>query len=145
MRGLFLLLLTVVGCFSCDSKLTDKQRKALRDEMEEREIKKIGQEKIYQKALARGREVSSYLKEDSEISALEDKFDCTITKITSAEGLSDKEREVYEAYAFALGGTDNVQKEGMEWLIYSKPVEQNDSLQMVWFVKFKRKSIIQLL
>lgn len=145
MFRLFLLLSIAICSLSCDSKLTDEQRKALREEMDEREIKKIGQEEIYQKALARGREVIADLNDDSNLATTEKKFDCTIKEITSDVGLTEKELEVYEAYNYVPNGTDNVQKDGLEWLIYTKPVAQNDSLQLIWFVKFKTKSIIQLL
>lgn len=145
MFRLFLLLSIAICSLSCDSKLTDEQRKALREEMDEREIKKIGQEEIYQKALEKGRELFANLSEGGEVKILEKSCNCLIQKISSVQGLTGKEAEVFEAYSFEPNGTDNVQKDGQELLIYSKPVAAGDSLSAVWFIRFEKKEIIKLL
>ena len=142
MRYFVILILAVGALAACDAKLSEDQRKALNEEMEERKIKKISQEDIYKKALEEGRSVQGLLTLDN-IDSVKTVCKCEISNLTSKEGLSELELRLYEAYEFNPDGTDNIQKEGAEFLIYTKPQIANDSLAGLWLIKFPKSEIVK--
>ncbi len=141
---IYCLLLLFLGV-SCETKLTDEQRKALRDEMKDREIKKIGPEKIYRKALAEGRKLVKDLKPGTDLDSVQQTCSCIISYVQSAEALSDKQAELFEAYKYQPDAPDNIQKDGDELLIYSKPYAKADTLQGVWMISYDKKAIVKML
>lgn len=145
MRVIINCLLLVVVCVSCETKLTDEQRKALRDEMKDREIKKIGPEEIYQKALTEGRQLVMELTPTLDLDSVQRICNCTIKYTRNAESLSDKQTELFEAYKYEPGAPDNIQKDGDELLIYSKPEVTADTLHGVWMISYEKKDIVKLL
>lgn len=139
------LLILPLLFFACETKLSDEQRKALRDEMADRKIKKIGQEEIYKEALAQGRKLVDILKAEINLDSIEEKYSCTIKMAKSTSGLSAKEKEVFEAYKYAPNSTDNIQKEQQEYLIYTKPNVVADTLESLLFIRFEKKEIVKKL
>lgn len=129
---------------SCGGQLSEDQRKALREEMEDREIKKISQEDIYQKALEEGRAVLKSVTPDN-LDSVKAICNCEISDIKTKEGLSAVELKLFEAYEFNPKGTDNIQKEGDQFLIYTKPIAENDSLSGLWLIKFPKSEIVKKL
>ncbi len=145
MRVIICCLLILIVSASCETKLTDEQRKALRDEMKDRKIKKVGPEEIYQKALSEGRKLVKELALDVNLDSVQQICDCSITFVESAETLSDKQSELFEAYKYEPDAADNIQKDGDELLIYSKPIMEADTLQGVWMINYKKKAIVKML
>lgn len=144
MRAAILFIAIVILNFSCDKGLTNEQRKALKDEMEKREIKKISQEEIYEKAMAQGKAVFEKLQAKNNTEKLKGECKCEIVFSESEIGLSEKSKALYQAYKYDPSGEDNIQKEA-EKLIYSKPQVENDSLVGVWFITFEKKEITKML
>jgi len=142
MRNFVILLLVVSVLTSCGGQLPEDQRKALREEMEERKIKKISQEDIYQKALEEGRAVFKSI-DSTNIDAVERSCKCSISNLKSKAGLTEVEVKLYEAYEFSPNGTDNIQKEGDQFLIYTKPEAKNDTLSGLWLIKFPKSEIVK--
>ncbi|MEQ9166842.1 MAG: hypothetical protein RLO12_11330 [Fulvivirga sp.] len=142
MRYFVILTLTVIVAASCGGQLPEDQRKALHEEMEDRKIKKISQEDIYKKALEEGRSVLGMLN-GANLDSVKSACKCDISNLTSKDGLSDLELKLYEAYEFNPNGTDNIQKEGDQFLIYTKPQAANDSLEGLWLIKFPKSEIVK--
>lgn len=137
-----ILTLTVIVAASCGGQLPEDQRKALHEEMEDRKIKKISQEDIYKKALEEGRLVLESVDSDN-IDSVKTACKCEISNLTSKDDLSEVELKLYEAYEFNPNGTDNIQKEGDQFLIYTKPQAENDSLAGLWLIKFPKSEIVK--
>lgn len=147
MSRIFLISFLVVLA-SCGGNLSDKERKALHTEMDERAIKKVSEEEIFEKALEEGRSLIQAVTQDSvseEQAASMCK--CTLQWITedNVTSLSGTTKELWDAYKFAVSNgnslNDNVQKLDDD-LLYSAPSMEGESLHGVWFITFKKKNII---
>ncbi len=135
-----LMLLILVGC---GGSLSEKQRKAFKEEMKDREIKKLSEEEIYKQALDDGQSLMAQLVNGSTVEQAAHKCGCEISFIENEnQELSKVERNLFEAYQYNPKGADNIQKED-DWLIYSKPVLEGDSLRGVWFIKLPKKGIVK--
>ena len=144
MRATILFIAISIFSFSCDKGLTKEQREALKNEMEHREIKKISQEEIYEKALAEGKAVYNKLQLEKDAEKVMTECNCKVKFSTTEDGLGEKSKALYQAYAYNPKGEDNIQKEA-DNLIFSKPQVENDSLKGVWFITFEKKDIINKL
>ena len=142
MRNILILLLALTMLASCEGNLSEDQRKALNEEMEDRKIKKISQEQIYEKALDEGRRLVKSVNPFN-MDSIKGACKCEISTIKTKEGLTEIERRVYEAYEFNPSGTDNIHKEGDQFLIYTKPKTANDSLTGIWLIKFPKSEIVK--
>lgn len=125
----------------CNGSLPEEQRKAFREEMEDREIKKVNENEIFRKALEIGREISK-----SEVTP----DDIRLFSVTLQDTLSlnETEQKIVMAYAFAPDPAqveDNIQKQGMDSLIYSKYVFDQDSVGQVLFIKMARSKAVKAL
>jgi hypothetical protein len=153
-----ILLLLVVGC---TGSLTEEQRKAIKEDMESHEIKKVSDAQLTEAAFAKGREIIAHLeqvksdsvKTDSIVGASDGKIRWLIPGASNAV---EVEQQLIEAYiASASGGAqDNVQKiresDGTptDSILYSKPVvikqkDGTDVLTGVWNIWLSRKELIK--
>jgi hypothetical protein len=123
----FLIALLLV---SCTGSLSDEQRKRIKESMEQGEIKKLSEAEVTEAAFIYGRKIASIL----------DKRDKTLTNKVLLDSLSQAfqieiislqpdnksvrgvERLVMEAYMEDSGSNDNIQKMGMDSLLYTKPI-----------------------
>lgn len=144
MRATILFIILTLSIFSCDKQLSKEQRKALKDEMELREIKKISEEDIYKKTLEQGNLIFSHLQDSAKQDSISTNCQCEILFSTSSNGLGEKSKAIFQAYVYDPSGEENIQKE-QDKLIYSKPQIANDSLTGVWFITFQKREIIKLL
>ena len=133
-----LIILLTLGC---SGSLSEDQRKAFREEMEDREIKKVNENEIFRKALEIGREMSAKDEPDNDIRifsvALEDSL-----------ALNDIEKKVLMAYAYApdpVQVEDNIQKQGLDSLIYSRYIMEADSVGRILFIKMPRAKAVKAL
>jgi toxin YoeB len=125
---LFLFLFT-----SCHGKLTEEQKRKIREERVVSQIKKISEADVAEASFAYGRNIANIIaKRDTSVTnialldSLEKVYDVQI--ITMQEGdtnLQEVEKQVLEAYASsdnaaALG--DNIQKMGVDSILYTKPI-----------------------
>jgi len=113
---------------ACQGKLTDEQRKEMKEGMEAHEIKKISEADIIAAAFAYGRKIADEI--DSTNSGttqqLEQKYKVVIHPLQSGDSLlMEIEQQLIEAYTSTEGTvdlTDNVQKMGSDSLLYTKPI-----------------------
>lgn len=141
-------LLTVI-CFSatligCGGGLSEEQRKALKDEMEHREIKKVPEEHIVEATFKTGRKllishqegVDSLLTNIGASAYLLKKNDSTESKV---------EWELLEAYNYSMTQgaqpAENVQRDG-EMMVYTMPAIENDVFIGIYIVRIPRNEII---
>ena len=135
----FLLLL------SCTGKLTDEQKRKIREEREESQLRKISEADITEAAFEYGRMITAIiekrdveLKQSLFIDSLEKAFSVEIISMKTDDAtLRAVEKQVIEAYV--SGGTialnDNVQKMGKDSILYTKPLMSEMSDGSVVFAK----------
>jgi hypothetical protein len=129
----YVFVLSLLVFVSCNGKLTDEQKRKIREEREESQIKKISDADITEAAFEYGRTITNIIeKRDKSLSnknlidSLEDAFDVEIISMkTDDSTLRSVEKKVIEAYA--SGGSsvtlsDNVQKMGKDSVLYTKPL-----------------------
>lgn len=142
-----IVALALIACLilGCDSKLSDEQRKALREEMEDREIKKIGPDQIYKKATEEGQKIAGSLSLSTNLDSIRAACKCDVIFAVSDSTLSEKEKAVFEAYEFNPTADGNLQKDSEDLLTFARPESSGDSLLGVWFIRFKKAEIIKSL
>jgi hypothetical protein len=154
---LYILLIFILGC---TGSLTEEQRKAVKEDMESHEIKKVSDAQLTEAAFARGRELVLLLeqvkgdsvKTDSIVDASKGKIRWIVPGASNAV---DVEQQLIEAYIASESGglKDNVQKirgsDGTQTdsILYSKPVlikqkDGSDVLTGVWNIWLSRKELI---
>ncbi len=122
-----------VSLAACNGTLTEEQKRKIREERQQSQIKKIPEADITEAAFASGRAISTVLeKRDKQltnqtlIDSLEKAFEVEIIAMqTNDSTLRAIEQKVIEAY---IGGgssaslSDNVQKMGTDSILYTKPL-----------------------
>jgi hypothetical protein len=128
------LILTFLFIFiSCQGKLTEEQKRKIREEREESQIKRISEADITEAAFTYGRTICGIIeKRDNKLTnkklldSLETAFGVQIIAMqTDDSTLRAVERQVIEAYTSGGSGvtlTDNVQKMGKDSILYTKPL-----------------------
>ncbi|NOS93062.1 MAG: hypothetical protein HOP30_14155 [Cyclobacteriaceae bacterium] len=118
---------------ACNGTLTEEQKRKIREEREQSQIKKISEADITEAAFANGRIITTLLekrdkqlKNSALIDSLEKAFNVEIIDMqTNDSTLRAIEQKVIEAY---IGGgssaslSDNVQKMGKDSMLYTKPL-----------------------
>lgn len=120
------MLLVVI---SCTGSLTTEERKKMRENMEQREIKKVTEAQILEAAMKAGRDLSTRIeKQDKTLSnpafldSLSRAHQIEIVSLqTGNKQLRAIEAQILEAYLAASGG-ENIQMMGTDSLIYTKPI-----------------------
>lgn len=142
MRNSILWLFLVLT--GCGGSLSDEQREAFREEMDNREIRKVSEEQIFDKAFELGKGYVRQL-EKNKSSAVARKNAIRVRFADStASGLPEKYKGIWEAYFHAPAGTaleDNVQQYN-DTLIYSSAVVKNGELKGVWLIDIPKKNIV---
>jgi len=124
------VLLIAVALVSCTGSLSDEQRKRIKESMEQGELKKLSEAQVTEAAFAYGRKVASVLdKRDKTLTnialldSLSQAFQVEIVSIQSEnQNLRGVERQLLEAYMAGGESNDNIQKMGMDSLLYTKPI-----------------------
>jgi hypothetical protein len=150
----------LVLMIGCTGSLTEEQRKAVKEDMESHEIKKVSDAQLTEAAFEKGRGIVAQLegaktdsvKTDSIVGASGGKIRWLVPGASNA---MEVEQQLIEAYiASASGGLqDNVQKirgsDGIQTdsILYSKPVlvkqkDGTDVLTGVWNIWLSRKELI---
>lgn len=126
----FLVTLALLLIFGCQARLTDEQKKEMREGMKANEIVKISEAEIIEAALLFGnkivREVENLsVLEKPELDILEKEYKVSIFPLAPGDSLlMEIERQLIEAYTSAndLVLSDNIQKIGKDTLLYTHPV-----------------------
>lgn len=137
MKYVALLSLLVLIC--CNGKLTDEQKRKIREEREESKIKKISEADMTEAAFAFGRKITDIIeRKDITLSnrklidSIEIAFGVEIISMHPTDStLRAIETQIIEAYMSAESGitlNDNIQKMGKDSILYTKPLmrEQPD-------------------
>lgn len=144
------ILLFAVLFFSCGGGLTDEQRKKIKEEMETSQIKRVSEAQITEAVLTQGRELISMLRKNENSDSLAKAKKVVIHWLEpGSRNATEIESQLIEAYLTDLtGGTmDNVQKIGMDSLLYTIPViekqaDSSDVVKGIWSITFSRKQIV---
>ncbi|MDH4058138.1 MAG: hypothetical protein OEU76_05210 [Cyclobacteriaceae bacterium] len=124
----YLLFLLAVILFACQGKLTDEQKKEMREGMEASRIKKISEAEIIDAAFLWGRDIVRQLdnKYDTQsMRSLEDALHVRIYPLQTGDSvLREIEQQLIEAYTSTenVSLADNVQKISDDSLLYTFPV-----------------------
>lgn len=122
-----------VSLVACNGTLTEEQKRKIREEREESQIKKISEADITEAAFTNGRAISAVLeKRDNQlknkalIDSLENAFNVEIISLqTNDSTLRAIEQKIIEAYIAGGASTslsDNIQKMGKDSILYTKPL-----------------------
>lgn len=139
----FLGLLILV---SCNGKLSDEQKRKIREEREESKIKKISDADITAAAFAYGRKITDIIEHRDKtlsnqklIDSLESVFHIEIISLkTNDSTLRAVEKQIIEAYISGGNGvtlSDNVQKMGKDSILYTKPLMREQADGSIAFTK----------
>ncbi|MFY8036165.1 MAG: hypothetical protein ACOVMQ_03300 [Cyclobacteriaceae bacterium] len=134
-----LVWICCLSLVACNGTLTEEQKRKIRQEREEGQIKRISEADITEAAFSYGRSISVILEKRDKllsnptlIDSLEKAFDVEIISMqTNDSTLRAIEQKVIEAYV--SGGnssslSDNIQKMGKDSILYTKPlmIEKKD-------------------
>lgn len=150
-----LVILVFVFLFGCQAKLTDEQKKELREGMDANKIVKISEAEITQAAFSFGRKIADEVKQlpnlsNPELERLEKAYKVDIFPLAPGDSLLLAiEQQIIEAYTSAKGLdlTDNIQKIGTDTLLYTHPVLSTRSDGSVQFnyalgIRMPKKEVI---
>ena len=146
--------LLLLGCLiffwtaACRGSLSEEDKKAIREEMESREIKRISEGQIVEAAFAKGRKLRPLLQQPNpQTDSFEVLHSAEIRRLDPASGMNAKEASLWGAYQFNISKglplDDNVQMLGDSALLYTLPILEEDSLIGIWSVTFDKGAIIR--
>ncbi|MEX2336862.1 MAG: hypothetical protein WD555_06290 [Fulvivirga sp.] len=139
-----LVICLILAQMGCGGSLSDEQRKALKKEMEMREIKKVSEEEIFKKGLEIGNELVPQLKPgETDIVAHANGVEIFLAD-TAATNLTSEHLKIFEAYRFSPeieDLRDNVQASG-DTVIYSAPIIEDGQFKGVWFINIPLRKIV---
>ncbi len=124
---------------SCGGKLSERERKALQEEMNRREIRQIRDEEIVNQSLLIGRQLRADTTGNdlNRIGAEKQSY--------SQRPQNDELAALWEAYEEAwMNGEDpgdNIQRDYPDWLLYTYPVTR-DSIRTMEVIRIPKKSVI---
>ena len=146
-----LLLLT-----ACGGRLTDEQRKKLKEGMELNAIKKVSDAQLTEAAFEMGRSIAAIVEKSSLrnrklVDSLERTYKIQIDALQQGDSmLLEIERQIVEAYSAGSGKiqlSDNIQRIGPDSLLYTKPIMKelaDGSLQFSYAlgIRLPRKQVV---
>lgn len=148
------LIILGVMVSSCTGTLTDEQRKKMKENMAQGEIKKVTESEITDATYTWGRKLASAIEKKDRLLTNNTFLDSLaqaegveiIALQTSSEGLRVIEKQLLEAYTSSAGG-ENVQKMGTDSLLYTKPVfrahpDGSTEFLKAIAIRFTRKQIV---
>lgn len=148
------LIILGVMVSSCTGTLTDEQRKKMKENMAQGEIKKVTESEITDATYTWGRKLASAIEKKDRLLTNNTFLDSLaqaegveiIALQNTSEGLRTIEKQLLEAYTSSAGG-ENVQKMGTDSLLYTKPVFREHPDGSTEFLKaiairFTRKQIV---
>jgi hypothetical protein len=115
---------------ACTGTLSENQKKRIKESMEQGQIKKLTESQITEAAFAYGRSVAALVEKNDKLLGNSLLID-SIAKANNVEIISLQsennqlrgvEKQLLEAYLTGGSSSDNIQKEGTDSLIYTKPI-----------------------
>ena len=143
---------------ACNGRLSDEQKRKIKEEMKSSQIKKISDAEIIDAAFAVGRAVAQPLDERDKqltnyvlVDSLERAYQVSIVALTLTDSLlREVEKKIVEAYmaggAAQLG--DNIQKLGADSLLYTKPImraraDGSEELVTVLGIRIPKREVVK--
>jgi hypothetical protein len=143
MRWLLFFITTVLLVeIRCTGSLSDEQRKKIRENMKQGELKKVPEAEIIEAAFSYGRTVAAavdrsdkLLLNNQVLDSLSSAYEVEIIALQESNtSLRSLERQLLEAYQTG-GSQDNVQVMGADSLLYTKPILREHPDGSVEFLK----------
>jgi hypothetical protein len=123
------LFIAFVFFFACGGKLSEEQRKKMRENMEQNEIRRITEAELTQAAYEYGRSIVEAIGKNELtpqlMNSIEGKYKVKVNTLQSGDSqLIEIERMIIEAYTSGNAPelSDNIQKLGTDSLLYTKPI-----------------------
>lgn len=147
-------LFIAIALLSCTGTLTDEQKKKIKQNMKDGQIKKVSEAQITDVAFRFGRAVAAVVeKSDNTLSnaavldSLSKAYQVEIVSLQpDNKNLRNVERQLLEAYRAGTGTSDNIQKMGTDSLLYTKPLmhEHNGKSEFIKVlgIRITRKQIV---
>jgi hypothetical protein len=153
------LMIIALAATACENKLSDEQRKAMRENMELHKIKKVSDVEITEAAYQEGRSILSKIEQagsDSlKVKRMIDKYNGRVRLIRPGkDNALAMEQQLIDAYLADESGNvqDNVQKirsNSIETdsILYTKPAvvklpDGSERLEGIWSIWLSKKEII---
>jgi hypothetical protein len=140
MKGVMVLIFTLIA-LGCSGKLSEEDRRALREEMENREIRQIRDDEILVKAY----EMASEMRTDDSLRHATG----STKKVYDSSPVDSRLKELWDAYQAALDNElvpeDNIQRDYPENLIYTYPVIISDSVFQMHVITIPRAAVVKSL
>ena len=145
----FILLLT-----ACGGKLSDEQRKRIKEDMKQHKIMRVTDAEITEAAFKQGREVMkaiSFVKNNTRIDSLGNALKTRIKWIVpGAKNALEIENQLIEAYLVSSingGMEDNVQRLGADSLLFTQPITEklkdgSENVKGMWSIRMAKKDLI---
>lgn len=151
LRKFSLLAISSLFLWSCGDQKIDTTK--AREEMEAREIKVVSDAQIIEQAMKLGGEVSDKFRvneteEGFEVDfGTESVYNKAFYFFGEKNDLNGKEQQLFQAYNYnrknGITSDPNVQKlEDGITLLYTRPIQVEDSTIGMWSIKFSRKQIV---
>lgn len=154
----FIVFVLAVAFIACNGRLSDEQKRKIKQEMESSRIQKISEAEITETAFALGRTIARPLEKRDKglsnrtlIDSLERFYRVSIVALTQNDSLlREVEKRIVEAYlsggAAQLG--DNIQKLGADSLLYTKPMmyaraDGSNELVTVLGIRMPRREVVK--
>lgn len=140
------LIIFLIFCTGCGGGLSERQRNSIKEEMGNREIKKVRENEIMTSALEKGREAYKKLINSSNPDSLAGTMNLKQYTITENSNIDNElEFKIYEAYDYSAKNgvmlSDNIQRDGEE-LIYTVPYIEDELFKGVFVIRMKRKEVV---
>ena len=161
MRNSFLFLMLVVFFSACHLKLSDEEKRAIKEELENQRITRVTESEIMSKAHETGRLImykidslyalnAGYEVLSEELARLSAAYHARIEWAGNDDNIPEKYRELMEAYSFIVSSNkevlENLQVLKSSNLLYTRPNLQisNDTtiLKGLWNIELERKYIV---
>jgi len=157
-----ILLLTVPIFFSaCHFKLSEEEKKAIKEELDSQRITRVTESEIMSKAHEMGRLIMSKIDSLYEINAgfdvlseelghLSEKYHARIEWAGNDDNIPEKYKELMEAYSFIVGSNkealENLQVLPGSNLLYTRPnlkiTSDTTILKGLWNIELERKYLV---
>ena len=145
MKHIYLLTAVIILLSACKGSLSDEQRKKMRENMEQGEIKRVTDAELTEAAFEYGRAIISEFEKKgsaysskSLIDSIQKAYDVKIISLQVGDSaLMEIEKQIIEAYTSDgnLEVSDNIQNIGADSLLYTKPIMRERADGSLEFVK----------
>jgi hypothetical protein len=125
----YTLPLLLLFISSCTGSLSDDQRRKIKEDMARNEIKKVTEADVTEAAMLYGKQIAAIIETKDKtlnnqlfLDSLSRAYQVEIVSLQQDNlKLRAVERKILEAYSSGEG-SDNIQKMGLDTLLYSKPI-----------------------